>query len=105
VILEGPAASGQAAEKCEDRPEIGRPDLHSGRESCQSAIGPTEGWALPVAPELSESLRENRLLQMPGVRERNHDDPEYDSVNDEDLQGIGLKITDQPRNRGVSDDR
>jgi hypothetical protein len=45
------------------------------------------------------------LLQVPHQGQADHDDADNDSVNNEDLQAVGLKIPDQPCDRGVSNDR
>lgn len=41
-------------------------------------------------------------LQVHRERERNYDDADYDTIDDERAQRVGLKVADQPRDRGVT---
>ena len=46
-----------------------------------------------------------RLLQTPHQGETDHNHTHNDAINNEDLQAVGLKITNQPGNGDVSDNR
>ena len=44
-------------------------------------------------------------LQVPQERETDHNHAHHDAINNEDFQTVGLKISNQPGNRGISNDR
>src|ERR1700727_1390862 len=45
------------------------------------------------------------LLEMPQVRQGDHDDAKHEAVDDEHAQSIGLQIPNEPYDGGVTDHR